>query len=176
MGNFADLLGGGCAMTNARKETPVSNGRFEIIEGLPKDVLGVRAQGEIDQDAYTRDLVPMIEAKLAEEGRVKLLYVLGEEFEGFTAGAAFEDAKLGGVHLRDFARVAVVSDETWISGGVKVFAPLMPGEVKVFSNAELDVAQEWVSQRGAPERDEDTEEVAADHKLSMLEDKIPPDP
>ncbi|WP_322866655.1 STAS/SEC14 domain-containing protein [Aquicoccus sp. G2-2] len=153
----------------------MSQGQFEIIKGLPADVLGVQAQGKIDHDAYTRDLIPAIEAKVAEEGRVKLLYVLGDTFEGYSAGGAFEDAKLGALHLHDFARVAVVSDDGWISGGVRMFAPLMPGDVKVFPGAELEAAKAWISERDAPQAD-DTEEVAADHKLPMLEDKIPPDP
>jgi hypothetical protein len=41
--------------------------------------------------------------------------------------------------------VAVVTEVGWISRSVRVFAPLIPGEVRVFPDAELDAAKDWIS-------------------------------
>ncbi|MFC3119221.1 STAS/SEC14 domain-containing protein [Jhaorihella thermophila] len=90
-------------------------------------------------------LIPEIEARISKEGKVNLLYVLGPDFEGFSAGAAWEDAELGLRHIGDFARVAVVSDKAWVRGAVRMFAPLVGAEVQAFRMEELDKAKEWIT-------------------------------
>ncbi|MFD2174499.1 STAS/SEC14 domain-containing protein [Rhodobacter lacus] len=149
----------------------MTKGRFTLIEGFPADVLALEAHGKIDHDAYVTDLIPALEARLKAEGRLKLLYALGEDFEGFTAGAMFEDGKVGLLHLGDFARIAVVSDVAWVNGGVRLFAPLIRCPVRTFPRAQIAAAKDWIS--ADPERDGGPE-VAAEHKLSMLEDREPP--
>jgi len=149
----------------------MSEGRFEILDGLPADVVGIKAHGKLTRAAYENELIPLIEARIAKEGKVKLLYVLGEEFEGFTAGAAWEDAKVGLLHLADYARIAVVSYVEWIRLGVKLFAPMLRGPVSVFGAAELEAAKAWIVANDAPEPHD--HDVAADHKIPPLEDKGP---
>lgn len=149
----------------------MSEGRFEVMEGLPEDVVGIVAHGKLTRAAYEGDLIPLIEARIAKEGKVKLLYVLGEAFEGFTAGAAWEDTKVGLLHLADFAKIAVVSDAEWIRMGVKLFAPMLRAPVSVFALDDLDAAKAWICANGAPERH--GHDVAADHKIPPLEDKGP---
>ncbi len=130
--------------------TESAKGRFTLLEGFPADVLAIEAHGLIDHDAYTRDLIPAIEARLAAQGRLKLLYALGEDFAGFTAGAMFEDSKVGLLHLSDFARVAVVGDVAWINAGVRFFAPLIPCPVRSFTRADLAAAKAWITATDAP--------------------------
>ncbi|SOB93083.1 SpoIIAA-like protein [Rhodobacter sp. JA431] len=149
----------------------MTKGRFTLLDGFPADVLAVEAHGRIDHDAYVEDLIPAVEERLAAAGRLKLLYALGADFEGFTAGAMFEDGKVGLLHLADFARIAVVSDVAWISAGVRLFAPLIRCPVRTFPRAEMAEARVWIS--ADPER-AGGPEVAADQKLMMLEDREPP--
>ena len=49
------------------------------------------------------------------------------------------------MHLRDFEKVALVSDITWIRHAVRLFAPLIPGHVHVFGDAELAEAKAWIA-------------------------------
>lgn len=149
----------------------MTTGRFTLLEGFAADVLAVEAHGKIDHTAYVRDLIPALETRLAAAGRLKMLYALGEDFEGFTAGAMFEDGKVGLLHLGDFARVAVVSDVGWIRAGVQLFAPLIRCPVRVFSRADMAAAKAWISADPLPEGGP---EIAAEHKLLMLEDREPP--
>ncbi len=149
------------------------SGHFEILEGFPPDVVAISAIGRIDRAAYEKQLIPLIEEHVAREGKVNLLYILGPEFEGYTAGAAWDDAKLGLLHLTDFARIAVVSDIEWIRLAVKMFAPLLKSRMRLFHLSELDQAKEWI-QAYRPEQDDDKIEVAADHKIPPLEDMTPP--
>jgi hypothetical protein len=119
---------------------------IERIIDLPDNVLGFTATGEVTAEDYQAVLVPAIEEKLSSTKKVRLLYVLGEGFEGYTGAAAWEDAKVGLKHLTRFDRVAVVSDVDWIKHSVKVFGFVMPCEVRVFENDELQKAREWVSE------------------------------
>jgi len=119
-------------------------GHFQILKGFPADVVAVSAKGRIGREAYEKQLIPLIEERLAHEGKVNVLYEIGPEFEGFTAGGAWDDTKFGLSHLADFARLAVVTDVEWIRLGMKMFAPFMGGRMRVFALDELDKARDWV--------------------------------
>jgi hypothetical protein len=82
---------------------------------------------------------------LAAHDKVRLLYQLGEDFDGFDMAAIWEDTKVGLGHLAAWERIALVTDEDWIRTATKAFGFAMPGEVRVFSNAELDAAHDWVT-------------------------------
>jgi hypothetical protein len=48
-------------------------------------------------------------------------------------------------NLAAWERIAVVTDVDWIRMATKAFGFAMPGEVRVFSNAELGAARDWLS-------------------------------
>ncbi len=87
---------------------------FEPIDGLSDAVVGVRARGKIHVDDYRGTLIPAVEALIAREGKARVLIVLGPEWEGYSTGAMFDDAKLGVEHLKEWERFALVSDAEWI--------------------------------------------------------------
>ena len=119
---------------------------LKLIEDLPDGVVGVEASGKVTSEDYEQVLVPAVEAARAKgDGRVRLLYVLGHEFPDYTAGAAWEDAKLGLGHLRSWERIAVVGDADWLRHAIHGLGWLMPGEIRVFGLDELDSAREWVT-------------------------------
>ena len=119
--------------------------RVTVIAGLPDDVIGLDAEGVIDERDYDGLIVPLIERKLAEHDRVKLLYRVGPGFERYTAGAIWSDTRIGIKHFTRFSKVAVVSDIAWIRHAVRLFAPMIPAEVHVFADAELAAAKAWIS-------------------------------
>jgi SpoIIAA-like len=117
-----------------------------LIEGLPDGVVGVEAHDKVTAEDYERVLVPAVEAaRAAGDGKVRILYVLGHDFPDYTAGAAWEDTKLGLGHLRAWERIAVVSDAEWLRRAIHGLGWLMPGEVRIFELSELDAAREWVA-------------------------------
>ena len=119
---------------------------IERIANLPDRVLGLRASGEVTADDYERVLIPALEEKLGQHRKIRLLYVIGDGFTGYTSGAAWEDAKVGMKHLTAFDRVAVVTDVNWIENMVKAFGFAIPGEVRVFDGDDLEEAQAWISE------------------------------
>jgi SpoIIAA-like len=117
-----------------------------LIEDLPEGVVGVTAHDKVTAEDYENVLVPAVEAaRKAGDGKVRLLYVLGDDLPDYTAGAAWEDAKLGLGHLRSWERIAVVSDADWLRRAIGGLGWLMPGELKVFDTDDLDDAREWVA-------------------------------
>ena len=117
----------------------------EMMQGLPDDTVGISVRGILGGRDYTEVIVPAIEAKLARHDKIKVLYQVGPEFETFTAGAIWNDARLGVTNLTRFSKVAVVTDIDWMRGATRVFAPLIPADVHVFRNRELDAAKAWIA-------------------------------
>ena len=54
--------------------------------------------------------VPLLDEARREGRRIRFLYQVGPEFEGFTPAAAWEDAKIGLHSVRLFDGCAVVTD------------------------------------------------------------------
>jgi len=117
---------------------------IERMLDLPNNVLGFKASGEVTAEDYQAVLVPALEEVLSRTHKTRLLYVLGDDFRGYTGAAAWEDAKIGLKHLTRFDRVAVVTDVDWIKSSVKAFGFVMPCEVRVFDGNELNEAREWI--------------------------------
>ena len=55
------------------------------------------------------------------------------------------DVELGVRHREAWERVAVVSDLGWMRRASEMFAWMMPGELRVFVEGELDAAQAWLA-------------------------------
>lgn len=119
---------------------------IERMADLPDSVLGFAAKGKVTAADYEAVLIPAVEARFAQQDKVRLLYHLGADFDGFEPGAMWDDAKLGFRHLTGWERVAVVSDIEWIRIALRVFGVVIPGKLRVFHNTELDEAKRWIAE------------------------------
>jgi hypothetical protein len=108
--------------------------------------------GKVSREDYEQVLEPLLEEARREGRRLRFLYRLGPEFQGFTPGAAWEDAKIGLRSMRLFDGCAIVSDVGFIQQLARLVGFFMPCPVKVFSNQEAGRAVEWLSSlpKGAP--------------------------
>ena len=119
---------------------------FEPIEGAPAGIVAFKAVGSVEAADYESTLRPTIEAALAEHGKIRIVIELGPEYEGYTASAAWEDTKLWAPHLRDWERCAVVTDHRFLVDAIRLFAIVMPGEIKTFPVSELAAALAWAAE------------------------------
>ena len=119
---------------------------IEPLTDLPDNVLGFDAKGEVTGADYEQVLVPAIEERLARHDKIRLVYVLGDEFDGYSAGAMWDDTKVGMQHLFSFERIALVTDHDIYGRVTKGFGFLMPAQVKVFGSSELPDAKAWASE------------------------------
>jgi hypothetical protein len=117
---------------------------IEPLSGMPEGVIGFEAVGEVHSADYVEVLVPAIE-QAATSGGIRLVYVFGERFEGYSSGASWQDAKLGMHHVHAWKRLAVVTDVDWVRHLVSVFGWMVPGDVRHFSLAERDDAVAWAA-------------------------------
>ena len=119
---------------------------IELLEGLPDGVVGLEAVGEVTSEDYESVAVPAVERARAGHEKVRLVFVFGERFTGYSAGAMWDDTRLGLSHPFSWERIAVVTDTDHIRTMVKAFGWMVPGSVKLFSLAELREATAWVSE------------------------------
>jgi len=120
---------------------------IKVIPGLPEGVIGFEAVGKVKADDYRTVLDPAV-AKVAEaHGKVRMLYVLGDDYEGFSTGAMWQDSKLGFADRKSFERIAVATDHNRVIDAIKVFAWMVPGEVRTYTMDQLDDAKAWLSEQ-----------------------------
>lgn len=117
---------------------------IELIPDMPTDTLGFSAHGTVTGGDYERVVVPAVEAMLTTTPKVRLLYHLGPDFEGFDAAALWDDARLGFRHAFGWERIAVVTDVEWLRAAIRLLHFSIAGEVRVFADAEFDRARQWI--------------------------------
>ena len=97
---------------------------IKVIQRMPVGTIGLEASGKVTEEDYRDVLVPAV-TLAREQGRVRLLYLLGDGFESFSAGAMWADAKVWAKNLDGFERIAVVSDADWLEHLAKAVSLLM---------------------------------------------------
>jgi SpoIIAA-like len=122
-----------------------SGSMLDRITDLPENVVGIVASGTLTSEDYEEVLIPAVEHALEGHDKIRLLYVLGRDFEGLTAGATWDDTRVGFSHVTRWEKIAVVTDKDWVRHSVEVFGYLMPGEVKGFGLSEESAARSWVA-------------------------------
>lgn len=116
---------------------------IELIPNMPENVLGMSAKGEVTTGDYETVVIPAVEARIRESGKIRVLIHIGPDFDGFKAGAILEDAKLGLEHWRSWEKIAVVTDDQSIRDAITTFSWLIPGEIEIFPNGGMPDAIEW---------------------------------
>jgi SpoIIAA-like len=120
----------------------------ERLTDMPPGTLGFRATGRITRDDYADVLVPELETALEGGGRLRTLYVI-EDLDEIEPSALWADSQLGfdlAVRHHDaWERSAIVTDIEWMARATRMFAWMIPGEVRVSALAELEQAKTWVA-------------------------------
>jgi hypothetical protein len=117
---------------------------IERLEGFPDNVVAFAAKGQVTKQDYEQVLAPEVARAFKSHRKVNFYYELGPQFTGLEPGAAWEDLKEGVRHFGGWSKMAVVTDVEWIKRLVSGFGAIIPGEVRVFPNAEQAVARAWV--------------------------------
>lgn len=117
---------------------------IERLDGFPDDVVACAAKGQVTKKDYEQVLAPEVARAFQKHRKVKFYYELGPQFMGLEPGAAWEDLKEGIRHFGGWEKMAVVTDSEWVKRLVNGFGSIMPGEVRVFPNAEQTVARAWI--------------------------------
>jgi DNA-binding transcriptional LysR family regulator len=119
---------------------------IELTKGLPDGVVGLEAVGKVEYADYDAVAAPAVKHALEGHHKIRIIHVLDERFEGYTAGGAWQDALLGLAHPRAFDRIAVVTDAESIRRLVRLGGWSMPAEMKLFANREREQATAWATE------------------------------
>ena len=117
---------------------------IEEIQGLPGNVVGFSASGKVTGEDYETVLIPALAAAHEEHGKLRMLFNIGAEVEGFEAAAMWDDTKVGLKHFTHFEKVAIVSDDQRIIRSIKTVGFMMPGAIELFGTDKMEDAKNWI--------------------------------
>jgi hypothetical protein len=116
---------------------------LELIEGLPKNVVGIVATGRVTMQDCRDVLMPAIKKSRKRHDKIRLYYELSSRFPG----SAWDDLDLGLEHASCCERVAIVTDIGWVRLTVKAVRFLIPAEIRVFATIEAAEGRSWITAR-----------------------------
>ncbi len=124
---------------------------IELIEGLPKNVVGISVRGRVTRQECHDVLTPAVEQSLKWRDKMRLYYEINSRFPG----AAWDDLDLGIEHATRCERIAIVTDIAWVRMTVKAIRFLIPGEIRVFATIEAPEGRAWIAARAGSRADAD---------------------
>jgi hypothetical protein len=117
---------------------------IELQQIADTNIIILTARGKITGDDYENIFVPALEDLRTQYDKLRLLYILGSEYDGYEAEAMWDDAKVGMKDFTHFEKLGVVTNKKWIRGSIKAFGFLIPGQVKLFGMDQMDEANSWI--------------------------------
>jgi len=118
---------------------------LQFIKDLPPHVVGIHAIGKVTKEDMETVLLPKINELVERQGEINYLLVLETDVQNWTAGAWWDDVKMGLKNFTKWNRIAVVSDQKGVQWFSDAFRFFVPGKSKGFAIAELDEAIAFVS-------------------------------
>ena len=117
---------------------------IEINETSGEQFLVVHVWGKLVRADYERFLPQF--AKLSQRpGKLRLLFdMIG--FEGWDAGALYDELKFDLKHANDFERVATVGDKEWERVMARLIKPFTTAKTRYFDAPQYATAREWLSE------------------------------
>ena len=125
---------------------------LRYIKDLPEHVIGIHAVGEVSKEDYEKVLIPRLDELVARQGEINYLLILETDIGNFTAGAWWDDFKLGLKHFKQWNKIAIVTDQKVVEWLSDVFTAFIPGKSKGFPMAQLDAAIKWVCEKEPGEK------------------------
>ena len=116
------------------------------INDMPAGTFGFEAVGEVEDDDWEHAVEPLLRSEIAEDRKVRLLYLLGPESREVEGDAMAADTEFRARHASSFERVAVVSDEDWMRPALRALSFLLPGKAKGFRVHDLEAAKTWLAE------------------------------
>jgi hypothetical protein len=120
---------------------------LQFINDLEPHVVGIHAIGEVTKEDVATVLMPRIDELVAKQGEINYLLVLETDVQNWTAGAWWDDLKMGLKNFTKWNKIAVVSDQKGVEWFTNVFTFFVPGKSKGYPLAELEEAVKWVTEK-----------------------------
>ncbi len=117
------------------------------IEDAPAGkIITLVIAGKLEKVDYEK-FIPELEKFIEQENKIRLVVEL-RDFQGFSAGAMWEDTKFGLKHFNDFEKLAVIGNKAWEKAMTAFAKPFTMAKVRYFDESERDEAMEWIKKNG----------------------------
>ena len=116
-----------------------------ILPGIPPNVAGFKASGEVTREDYEKIVFPVIRQHVEAFGHLNFVFYVDTSLKNFSAGAWVRDIWLGLKELARWHKVAIISDVERIRRFTDTISHLLPGEYKGFPTHLLEEAILWAS-------------------------------
>lgn len=118
---------------------------IEQMKDLPPNVVGFHCTGNITKEEYDTILIPAVDKLADATGKINYLFVLDTDISNMSAGAWYDDLKVGLKHLLQWRKMAIVTDQKGVNKVTDMAAHVLPGEVRSFTISQLEAAKQWVA-------------------------------
>jgi len=102
----------------------------------------IEISGRVDTEEFDKT-AKKLEAFIQRHGRARVLENI-HDFEGMDAKALWHDLKFSLRHLNDFSRVAIVSEERFLSIWSAIAEPFIDCHVEYFPPDQVEAARDWL--------------------------------
>jgi hypothetical protein len=116
-----------------------------ILPGIPPNVAGFKASGEVTREDYEKIVFPVIRQHVEAFGHLNFVFYVDTSLKNFSAGAWIRDIWMGLKEIARWHKVAIISDVERIRRFTDTISHLLPGEYKGFPTHLLEDAIRWAS-------------------------------
>lgn len=83
---------------------------IEQLADFPENVAAFACHGHVTKVDYESVLIPDLNKRLESHDKIRIYYETAPDFDGFDAGAMWDDTKVGFRHFLRWEKFAVVTD------------------------------------------------------------------
>jgi len=116
----------------------------EIHEQDDGKVLKLQIRNKLHKDDYEL-FTPRVENLIQRHGKIRLLVEMSD-FQGWDAGALWEDIKFDAKHFSDIERIAFVGDKKWEKGMSIFCKPFTTAKIRYFDKSQKEQASAWIDE------------------------------
>ena len=116
------------------------------INDVSETLVAFKASEEVVADDFKNIVMPEVSKFTEKHDYLNYMLILDTDISNFSIGAWLNDMALGLQELKNWHRVAIVSDNDLIDSATKIFNTVTIGEFKVFKHKDIEEAKKWASQ------------------------------
>lgn len=116
---------------------------IEPLTGLPAHTVGFKLSGKLHDEDY-KTFVPMIDADLAQSGKVNVLAQF-HDFHGWDLKALWDDIQFSTTHCTKIQKIALVGEKSWEKWMAAVCKPFTMAKIRYFDATEIEAAKTWLA-------------------------------
>jgi hypothetical protein len=105
-------------------------------------ILAIKLTGKLTKDDY-EDCLSEVEELVKERGKLRIL-VQVQDFQGWMAGALWQDIKFDLQPFRNVECLAMVGEKVWEHGMAIFCKPFATAKIRYFDRSKIDRAEAWV--------------------------------